>query len=198
MLSEILLLLPHLCSKWYMCGKVLSFWTSQPLRWFFHIYHMFLCLCLPVFAYVCVYGGLPFRIPLRVRQSRFTSAPTGGQRWCCCRLKLAAGHQHYQRQLVQVVEKKSWKGDTLGPVELFVWPEQGNQGDWHEQDDQDEVSIIIFGMSKSSGFQKYSICWVFQALCLCLCICNCHCLCICALLWFLNSLHRKLSEYVWL
>ena len=57
--------------------------------------------------------------------------------------------------------EKSRNGDTLGPVELIVWPEQGNQGDWCEQDDQGEVFIIIFGMSKSSGFQKYSICWVF-------------------------------------
>ena len=38
------------------------------------------------------------------------------------------------------------------------------RGDWSEQDDQGEVSIIIFAMSKSSGFKKYSICWVFQAL----------------------------------
>ena len=30
--------------------------------------------------------------------------------------------------------KKSRNGDTLGPVELIVWPEQGNQGDWREQD----------------------------------------------------------------
>ena len=64
-----------------------------------------------------------------------------------------------------------------------------------------EVSIIIFGMSKSSGFPKYSICWVFQALCLCLCLCRClcHCLCICicVLLWFLNSSHHKVSKYVW-
>ena len=44
---------------------------------------------------------------------------------------------------------------------LIVWLKQGNQGNWREQDDQGEVSIIIFGMSKSSGFQKYSICWVF-------------------------------------
>ena len=29
---------------------------------------------------------------------------------------------------------KSRNGDTLGPVELIVWPEQGNQGDWREQD----------------------------------------------------------------
>ena len=98
--------------------------------------------------------------------------------------------------------KKSRNGDTLGPVELIVWPEQGNQGDWREQDDQGEVSIIIFGMSKSSGFQKYSISWVFQALflclCLCRCLCHCLCLCICVFWWFLNSFHHKLSEYVWL
>ena len=50
---------------------------------------------------------------------------------------------------------ESWLIDTLGPVELIVWPEQGNQDDCREQDDQGEVSIIIFGMSKSSGFQKY-------------------------------------------
>ena len=37
-----------------------------------------------------------------------------------------------------------------------------DQGDRREQDDQGEVSIIIFGMNKSSGFQKYSICWVFK------------------------------------
>ena len=52
--------------------------------------------------------------------------------------------------------EKSRNGDTLGPVELIVCPEQGNQGDWCEQDDHGEVSIIIFGMSKSSGFQIYA------------------------------------------
>ena len=60
--------------------------------------------------------------------------------------------------------EKSQNGDTLGPEELIVWPEQANQGDQREQHDQGEVSIIIFGMSESSGFQKYSISWVFQAL----------------------------------
>ena len=35
---------------------------------------------------------------------------------------------------VLVFDKKSRNGDTLGPVELIVWPEQGNQGDWREQD----------------------------------------------------------------
>ena len=44
------------------------------------------------------------------------------------------------------MEKKSRNGDTLGPVELIVWPEQGNQGDWREHDGQGEVSIIIFGI----------------------------------------------------
>ena len=38
-----------------------------------------------------------------------------------------------------VYKKKSQKGDTLGPVELIVWPEQGNQGEWCEQDDQGEI-----------------------------------------------------------
>ena len=38
-------------------------------------------------------------------------------------------------------------GNTLGHVELIVWLEQCNQGDQREQDDQGEVSIIIFGMS---------------------------------------------------
>ena len=37
--------------------------------------------------------------------------------------------------------KKSRNGDTLGPVELILWREQGNQGDWREQDDQGEASI---------------------------------------------------------
>ena len=60
--------------------------------------------------------------------------------------------------------EKSRNGDTLGPVELNVGLYQGNQGDRREQDDQGEVSLIIFGMSESSGFQKYSISWVFQAL----------------------------------
>ena len=99
-------------------------------------------------------------------------------------------------------KEKSRNSDTLGPVELNVWLEKGDQGDRREQDDQGEVSIIIFGMSESSGFQKYSIRWVFQALflclCLCRCICHCLCLCICVLWWFLNSFHHKLSEYVWL
>ena len=62
----------------------------------------------------------------------------------------------------------------------------------------DKKSIIIFGVSESSGFQKYSICWLFQVFypSLCPCLCHCHCLCICVLLWFLNSFHYKLSEYV--
>ena len=63
--------------------------------------------------------------------------------------------------------KKSQNGDTLSPLELNVGLEQGDQGDQgdrREQVDQGEVSIIIFGMSGSLGFQKYSISWVFQAL----------------------------------
>ena len=80
--------------------------------------------------------------------------------------------------------KKSQNGDTLGPVELIVLPEQVNQvdqGEWRKHDDQGEVSIIIFGMNESSGFQKYSTCRVFQALGLCLCLCRflCYCLCLC-------------------
>ena len=78
--------------------------------------------------------------------------------------------------------KKSRNGDTLDLVELIVWPKQGNQGDWHEQDDQGEVSIIIFGMSKSSGFQNYSVCLCLW-LCLCCCICHWLCLCICVLFY---------------
>ena len=79
-------------------------------------------------------------------------------------------------------QQKSRNEDTLGPVELIVWLEQGNQGDQREQDDQGEVSIILFGMSESLGFQKYSICRVFQALCLCFCLCHFICLYICVLL----------------
>ena len=48
------------------------------------------------------------------------------------------------RHETQNLKKKSQDGDTLGPVELIVWPEHGNQGDWREQDDQGEVSIIIW------------------------------------------------------
>ena len=48
--------------------------------------------------------------------------------------------------------EKSRNGDTLGPVELILKPEQGDLGDWRKQDYEGEVSIIIFGMSKSSGF----------------------------------------------
>ena len=59
-------------------------------------------------------------------------------------------------------KKKSRNGGTLGPVELILWLEQGNQDDRREQDDQGEVSIIILGMSKSSRFQKYSISCVFR------------------------------------
>ena len=61
--------------------------------------------------------------------------------------------------------------------------------------------ILIFGMSESSGFQKYSTCWLFQVFCLCLCLCrrlcHCLCLCICVRFWFLNSYCHALSEYVW-
>ena len=33
-----------------------------------------------------------------------------------------------KRKISQAIEK-SRNGDTLGPVELIVWPKQGNQGD---------------------------------------------------------------------
>ena len=39
--------------------------------------------------------------------------------------------------------EKSWNGDTLGPVELILKPEQGDR---RKQDYNGEVSIIIFGM----------------------------------------------------
>ena len=118
--------------------------------------------------------------------------------------KVGFVHLVKQRLLFPIFfKKKSRNGDTLGPVELNVGlGNQGDQGDRREQDDQVEVSIIIFRMSESSGFQKYSISWVFQALflclCLCRCLCHCLCLCICVFWWFLNSFHHKLSEYVWL
>ena len=41
-----------------------------------------------------------------------------------------------------IVTKKSRNGDTLSPVELIVWPEQGNQGDQREQDDQGELRYL--------------------------------------------------------
>ena len=41
------------------------------------------------------------------------------------------------------IGKKSRNGDTPGPVELIVWLEQGYQGDWHEQDDQGQVSLCL-------------------------------------------------------
>ena len=48
---------------------------------------------------------------------------------------------------LKVNRENSRNGDTLGPVELIVWKEQSNQSDRREQYDQDEVSIIMFGMS---------------------------------------------------
>ena len=98
-----------------------------------------------------------------------------------------------------IIVKKSRNGDTLGPVELIAWPEQANQGDRREQNDQGEVSIIIFGMSKSSGFQKYSICCVFR---------HFVCVFVFAVVFIIVfvfvfvssydfwSFHHKLSEYV--
>ena len=49
---------------------------------------------------------------------------------------------------LKVNRENSRNGDTLGPVELIVWKEQSNQSDRREQYDQDEVSIIMFGMSE--------------------------------------------------
>ena len=42
-------------------------------------------------------------------------------------------------QISNFCQKKSRNGDTLGPVELILWLDQGNQGDRREQDDQGEV-----------------------------------------------------------
>ena len=75
-----------------------------------------------------------------------------------------------------------------------------NQGKQVDQGDQGKVSIIIFGMSESSGFQKHSICWVFQALYLCLCLCRCLCHCLC--LYFVSSYdfwnsRMKVSKKLW-
>ena len=91
------------------------------------------------------------------------------------------GENFYANPFSEMLGSIYWQnGDTLGLVELIVWLEQGNQGDQREQDDQGEVSIIIFGMSESSGFQKYSKCRVFETLCLCFCLCHflCHCICV--------------------
>ena len=52
---------------------------------------------------------------------------------------------HFQKCYIGSIYCRN--GDTLGPVELIVWLEQGNQGDQgdqREQDDQGEVSVIIF------------------------------------------------------
>ena len=69
-----------------------------------------------------------------------------------------AKHTEVESKSVFTFEtEKSRNGDTLGPVELNVWLEQGDQGDQgdrREQDDKGDVSIIIFGMSESSGFQN--------------------------------------------
>ena len=95
--------------------------------------------------------------------------------------------------------KKSRNGDKLGPVELIVWPEQADQGDQREQDDQGEVFFIIFGMSKSSGFQKYCICCVFRhfvSVFVFVIFFVIVFVCICVVLWFLNSFHHKPSEYM--
>ena len=82
-----------------------------------------------------------------------------------CSLHLFITETIRQEQGCHWLWKKSRNGHTLGPVELIVRPEQGNQGDdgddgdqgdWRWQDGQVEVSIIIFGMSESSGFQKYT------------------------------------------
>ena len=40
-----------------------------------------------------------------------------------------------------------------------------------------DAHIVIFDSLEPPAFQKYSICWVFWALCLCLCLCLCPCLC---------------------
>ena len=50
------------------------------------------------------------------------------------------------------------------------WGNQVDQGDRREQDG--EVSIMIFGISESSGFQKIS----YVGCCSCLCRCLCQCL----------------------
>ena len=99
------------------------------------------------------------------------------------------------RHETQNLKKKSQNGDTLGLVELIVWPEQGNQGDWREQDDQGEVPIIIFGMSKSYvGLIRHFVCvLVFVIVFFIVFV-----LVIVTSWWFLNSFHHKLSEYLWL
>ena len=35
--------------------------------------------------------------------------------------------------------------------------------------------LVIFDILELPAFQKYSICWVFYAICLCLCLCH-HCM----------------------
>ena len=55
-------------------------------------------------------------------------------------LQAKPGHTNWNQN--QTLAKKSRNGDTLGPVELIVRPEQANQGEQREQDDQGEVSII--------------------------------------------------------
>ena len=37
--------------------------------------------------------------------------------------------------------------------------------------------LVIIDILELPAFRKYSICWVFYALCICLCLCLCLCIC---------------------
>ena len=68
--------------------------------------------------------------------------------------------------------------------------------DWNKMNRMTRVWYLSSYLDWVSHQDFKNIAYVgfFQALCLCLCLCHCFCV----LLWFLNSCHHKLSEYVWL
>ena len=79
-------------------------------------------------------------VELENLQSKFVCIQSGGRypgfliEWIFYWIESSQIKSFWINFLIEFSGKKSPNGDTLGPVELIVWPEQGNQGDWREQD----------------------------------------------------------------
>ena len=55
-------------------------------------------------------------------------------------------------------KKKSQNGDTLGPVELIVWPEQVNQGDQGDRHEHDKGHSCRIGIMCPLGTSEFYNC----------------------------------------
>ena len=123
------------------CHAILSICINFMFHTFFRELHclvfvmifLFLPIDQPVYWILSKFRGGPYLNIWCLKQCFGTKYPEVSLIW---KLKLLFILFFRPIALKGTLNVKSRNVDILGPVELIVWPELGNLGDWCEQDDQ--------------------------------------------------------------